>query len=222
MFKKGTTKVKPGEVYGRLTVLDSQVYIQRRCGISVLKLQCQCTCGNKTLVLPGALVSGNTKSCGCLHREVASKMFTKHGESNNGACYSPEYEAWCHMISRCTNENNKDFHHYGGRGIIVCPKWLKSYKRFLADMGRRPGKGYSIDRIDTNGNYEPSNCRWVTQKEQCHNTRANLLVTIDGKTRKIFEWSEISGVKGSIIRDRLRRGWDAKKSVFAPPRKNGK
>lgn len=122
---------------------------------------CKCVCGNYKVVTGSHLRSGHTKSCGCTKR-----MQTIHGGS-----YTPEYTAWLGMKSRCYNSNHNRYIHYGGRGITVCDRWKDSFENFLADMGKRPSENLSIDRIDNDGNYEPSNCRWATGKVQILNRK---------------------------------------------------
>ena len=141
-----------------------------------LMVKCQCRCGGIVTVRKESLASGNVKSCGCLHKEFVSKLgksAVKHGEFADGKQGCGEYFSWHNLKERCLNKNDKDYAKYGGRGITVCNKWKESYQNFLADMGRRPEGYSSIDRINVNGNYEPSNCRWSTYKQQSNNRRVS-------------------------------------------------
>ena len=124
---------------------------------------CQCSCGRVLVVLSRRLRSGVTKSCGCIVRDCPNQL--THGMSNTRT-----YITWQHMKDRCYNSNHVYYDNYGGRGITVCGMWLDSFENFLEDMGERP-EGQSIDRINNDGNYEPSNCRWATRKEQYANSR---------------------------------------------------
>ena len=138
------------------------------------KYECICDCGKLIQVLRSSLTNGHTKSCGCLQREKVSEILATHKESirNNK---TPEYNAWLSMKQRCYYVNGKSYKYYGGRGISVCDRWLNSYENFLIDMGRRPSKKHSLDRIDVNGNYEPENCRWATVLEQANNKRRTMI-----------------------------------------------
>lgn len=153
-----------GKRFGRLLVTSkgkNRIYGRKKQTSWV----CKCDCGNTTVVMRHSLTCGLTKSCGCLQREVAVIVNTTHGMSE-----SKTYNTWRGMIDRCSSPSHEAYKHYGGRGIIVCERWL-TFENFLADMGERPA-GLSIDRYPNNdGNYEPGNCRWATPKEQRANQR---------------------------------------------------
>jgi len=166
-----------GTRFGRLLVKELAPKLRSGAQLKT-RWACQCDCGTVVTVSASELRVGCTQSCGCLQRERAVEARTVHGESPRNSAKEPEYIAWRNMISRCQNPNRKDFKHYGGRGIIVCSRWLigedgiHPYLCFLADMKRRPSPEHSIDRYpDNDGNYEPDNCRWATQFQQVHNRR---------------------------------------------------
>lgn len=129
----------------------------------------------------------------------------------------PEYRAWDHMIYRCTSVNCREYPRYGGRGIKVCDRWLKSFDDFLSDVGPRPSSSHSLDRVNNDGDYEPSNCRWATKREQANNKRNTRKVVYGGREVTIAELSEASGLKHSTIFMRIRRyGWPVERAVSTP------
>lgn len=131
---------------------------------------------------------------------------------------SPEYRSWSCMIQRCNNSNFPAFHRYGGRGIKVCDRWRGSYLAFLEDMGPRPSKNYTLERIDNDGDYEPGNCRWDTRTAQARNTRSNRKIEYRGVVRCISEWCEKLGLPLGAIYHRVQDGWSAEKTLETPVR----
>jgi len=155
-----------GQVFSRLKVLKYAGQNAHRDSM----WKCVCSCGKKRTVCGGDLKNGHTKSCGCLQAEIASANGKANPSTTHGQSYSPEYTSWQMMKQRCTNANYSDWHRYGGRGIKVCTRWLNSFEAFLKDMGRRT-KGKTLDRINPNGHYVPSNGRWATATTQGRNRR---------------------------------------------------
>lgn len=183
-----------GKKFGRLTVES----LAEKVKLGVV-WNCTCECGNKITVLTANLQRGSTKSCGCIVK--------KHGMTK-----STEFIIWTLMKSRCNNPNDKDFHRYGGRGIKVCDRWL-TFNNFYEDMGKRPSSKYTLDRSDNNGNYEPSNCKWSTKKEQCRNRRSNTIITYKNETKTLTEWSEIQNINSGTLSDRIKAGWSIEKAM---------
>jgi hypothetical protein len=137
-------------------------------------------------------------------------MAKKHGH-NSSPGKSPTYTSWEHMIGRCTNSRNSCWEHYGGRGITVCERWRK-FENFLADMGERP-KGTTLERCNTDGNYEPQNCRWATRAEQQNNRRDNVVIEYNDVRRTVKEWADVLGINKTTLDFRIRRGWTAKRAI---------
>ena len=169
---------------------------------------CRCNCGVERIVVGHSLRSGCTKSCGCLNRQLAAERLTTHGGRKTlGYC------SWTKAKERCTNPNAKNFHRYGGRGI----KFLfDNFEEFLAHIGPRPGKEYSLDRIDNSGNYEYGNVRWATRKDQNRNTRSNRYLIYQNVTLCVAAWAERLGCSHSTIKTRLSRGWSVERTLSTP------
>lgn len=171
---------------------------------------CKCICGNTREVLAQNLKNGSHKSCGCLHRERTAKMGFRHGYHGE-----VEYETWRHMMERCSNPKAHNYSLYGERGISVCERW-HHYPNFVADMGCRPGPDRSIDRIDSNGNYEPSNCRWGTVEEQNNNRRSNVIFTLSRESLSLAQWCRKFGIHAVTVTGRLKRGWSIVAALTIP------
>lgn len=196
MAAKGFMKDQTGRKFGRLTIISLHERSEKS---TMHKWLCQCTCGKTVVTAIQNLRTGNTRSCGCLFTESLVKRNTKHGLTHD---HKGAYRSWKDMRQRCNNPNNKSYDDYGGRGIKICERW-NSFANFFADMGDRPEK-HSIDRIDVNGNYEPNNCRWATDKEQARNKRNNHIME-NGKT--LAENCEIVGVDFKVVSYRISQGY---------------
>lgn len=143
---------------------------------------------------------------------------TKHGHSCAvalGRQRTPTYTTWIGMRRRCSDAGTVGFPNYGGRGIKVCERW-EDYTAFLEDMGERPSLAHSIERLDFNGDYEPSNCVWLATLAQSKNRRSCRQLTVRGVTKTQPQWADEVGIPRSTIRDRINRGWSAEEAIFTP------
>lgn len=193
-----------GRRFGRLLVVSKAPASTAFANTSA-RWECRCDCGSAVAVFSAALRRGATKSCGCLDLEVK----TKHGMYG-----TPTYRSWRSMTDRCANPNTPNYPRYGGRGIEVHAAW-RDFEVFFRDMGERPA-GTSLDRIDNDGHYTPENCRWATARQQQRNKASNHFLTVDGATRCITDWAEVTGIQKVTIKARLRSGWSHRDAVLAP------
>ena len=181
---------------------------------------CQCICGTKRILWSQGLRRGDSQSCGCKTGEMISQYHTTHGETQNGKD-SPEYSTWTDMKQRCLNPQSISYARYGGRGITIASEWKNDFPQFLRDMGRRP-PGTTLERIDNNGHYSPSNCRWATPAEQARNTRRNIWLTHEGRRQCLKDWSIEVGIAYTTLFNRIKRGWNIIDTLTKPIQHTGK
>ena len=203
-----------GQTFGKLTVLGRAPNIIG--GVAKKRSRrayyCRCECGAEKIIVGDSLKSGHTKSCGCDVARRISESRKTHGESK-----APLYGIWSAIKRRCYNTHAVEYPWYGGRGIEMCDEWRNSYEAF---RNWSLGKGYkpnghecTIDRIDTNGNYCPENCRWVDSVAQANNRRSNHLLTYNGETHNVTEWSNLVGIPMKTLSSRIHSGWSIEQAL---------
>ena len=206
-----------GQRFGKLVVIKRAETDKSK----KTKWLCKCDCGNLKKIDGRNLRKGYTTSCGCYAKEQRLKATTKHGYARTKLDY-----LYYGMKRRCYNTKCQDYPLYGGRGIKMCEEWLKNRKTFFEwaiDNGYSIDSTYmqcTLDRIDVNGNYEPSNCRFVDITTQCNNRRSNHLITFNGETHNLKEWGEITGLRPSTISKRIKDGWSIEKALTHKLMKN--
>ena len=174
---------------------------------------CQCDCGAIRDVYANNLILGKSVSCGCYCKEQTARATQTHGESKTRL-----YRIWSTMISRCFIDTQTSFKFYGGRGITVSDEW-KNYETFREwSLENGYSDSLSLDRIDSNGDYCPENCRWVTKKEQANNTRGNRVIECFGKAKTLQAWADERGINAGTIAWRIKHGWPVEKAITEPAR----
>ena len=193
-----------GKRYGKIVVLERA---ENRGKHTMWK--CKCDCGNYTITGASELKSGTTKSCGCLKFESRNST---HGLSDTRL-----YGIWQGMKERCLKEYSPAYKWYGGRGITICQEWLDDFYNFYNwAIANGYKENLSIDRINVDGNYEPSNCKWIPLEEQALNTRTTKFLTYKGETKTVSEWCEITGIKKTTMLNRIRLGFTAEECIEIP------
>lgn len=191
-----------GKVIGMLTVLAPLPERYNR----YVMWSCRCSCGN-TVNYGSIRLANGVQNCGCVRRAKRERMKL------------PEYGIWKGMVARCASPHL--WPRYAGRGITVCDRW-RSFENFYADMGPRPSMSHSIDRIDNDGHYEPENCRWATQCQQTRNFVRNRILTHEGVSAPLIEWSERTGISAISLSHRLSRGWSVTRALTTPTQQRRK
>lgn len=194
-----------GRVFGRLTALKRESETGKR-----TRYVCSCECGAEITVDGSSLSTGNTKSCGCLHRDLLKTRNTGHGLTN-----AAEYAVWVDMWQRTTVPTNKAYPDYKDRAP---PAVWRDFQVFYAELGPRPSPKHSLDRIENDQPYGPGNCRWATRVEQNNNTRKNVQITFNGRTQTAALWAKELGVPPKRLYDRLAAGWSSERILNEPSR----
>lgn len=193
--------------FGRLTALSR---------IEGSKWKCKCECGNIVYVRTNSLIQGRTLSCGCYHKDKVKEINTRHDLSD-----SRIYRIWQNMKRRCYNSNYKYYSYYGKKGVTMCDEWKNNFESFYEwSMSAGYSDKLTIDRINSNGNYEPDNCRWITRKEQQNNISSNLNFTINGETKTLAQWCEIYKAPHERTRYRVKNGWDILSALTTPSKRS--
>lgn len=205
-----------GKQFGYLAVEEE--ITERRLGQIVWR--CLCKCGNYKNISGCHLKTGKIVSCGCYRSKINHELKTIHGKARCFGIRSSEYKSWSEMKARCTNKNRDFYPDYGGRGIKFCERW-KSFSNFFDDMGSRP-IGTSLDRIDADGDYEPSNCKWSTAKEQASNRRCCLMYNLDGEVLPLFKVCKMLNLSYDMVKQRRRNGFPISQWLDPPMRKTSK
>ena len=202
-----------GERFGRLTVVAPATPKIKADGKRETAFKCLCDCGTERIVLAYNLRNGHTQSCGCQSLEKRTAARTKHHGTGERL-----YRIWSHMKRRCTNPEYCKYEYYGGRGINLCDEWMNyiSFRQWAINNGYQDG--LTIDRIDNNSGYSPSNCRWVDMKIQSNNRRGNRILECYGESKTLAEWADYSGINATTIAYRLKIGWTMQQAIETPLR----
>lgn len=187
-----------GQKFGRLTVTNRAENDKK----GNTRWLCSCSCGKQGIVCGYHLKSGAIKSCGCIKKEMLSNRENAHHKAGTRL-----YRIWAGIKERCFNSNHKNYNRYKGRGITMCNEWKDNFMSFYnwaVNNGYK--QGLTIERINNDGNYEPSNCRWATRWEQANNTSHNHFIVYNGEKHTVSQWSKKTGIKYSVLRGRILDG----------------
>jgi hypothetical protein len=201
-----------GKKFGRLLVIDYGGQDKHK----NVMWKCLCDCGTEGIFKGRNLRIGKTKSCGCWYREVlAAGTNRKHGHTSRKTGATPEYYTWKNMRNRCQNPEARDWKDYGGRGVKVCERWEK-FENFLEDMGIKPSRNLTIERIDNSEGYSKANCIWATRRIQNRNKRNNVVLVHNGKCQTLMDWANELGISFNTLTARLRLGWTVAQTLSTP------
>lgn len=200
-----------GKRFGRLIVLERLDKPSYK-GASWL---CKCDCGNSIIASSQSIRIGHTKSCGCYNKEIRKQICIERNTTHNKS-KTKVFHTWTNIRQRCNNPNISAYHKYGAKGIKVCERW-NSFENFFADMGNPPTNKHTIERIDSRGHYEPSNCKWATMEEQQNNRTNNRLIEYNKQKMTLQKWSKLMGIDRKTISRRIDNGWPIEKALFIKP-----
>lgn len=207
-----------GQRFGRLVAIEHAGRVVNRSGFRTTLWRCKCDCGKESIVRYPLLVSGNTRSCGCLEQENKERMMKLSQQANRKSVSRdfegkledhPLYKTWKSMLTRCYNPNSISYKNYGARGVKICDRWrgYLGFENFIKDMGERPD-GTTLDRIDYNGNYEPSNCHWATSDEQANNRTDNIYIIVGDRKITAKQFCKALGLNYWVAIKQIQRGYD--------------
>lgn len=205
-----TDKVKIEGKFGFLTVIEEMPKGFK--DDDARYVRCICDCGKEKIINGYNVLNGGTISCGCRR-----KALKKYSEKTMG---TPEYRTWLGIKARCHNPKNKNYARYGGRGITVSDNWVNNFSQFLADMGKRPSKAHSLERVNNDKGYSKENCIWLEMLLQGRNRRNTPRVQYLGETITLKELSERLGFSYNLVKERLDNGWDLQDAINKPSRKS--
>lgn len=206
-----------GRTFGKLAVIRKDSDFRYPNGAHSEKYLCRCECGNNLVVAKKNLLNGNTQSCGCSRVESNSARLTKHGGKGTRL-----YDTWCSMKGRCYNPKNEDYLDYGGRGISICSEWRNDFSAFRKwALQNGYDDSLTIDRVNANGNYEPTNCRWTDMATQANNRRNSIYIEYNGERHTCAEWARITGIPYDRIHNRYISGMSAQEILSIHQLKRG-
>ncbi len=217
MRRKPNKEYNHGDKFGDITFIQEDFHEKEVTGFqAVRKAVVECFCGRKFITRITGLENGKVTSCGCRRRDGLIRRVTRHNMSK-----SSEYKAWESMKARCLYEKSKFYYKYGGRGITICDKWM-DFKNFYRDMGNKPDEKYSLERIDVNGNYEPSNCRWATRREQDRNKTNTVYINYNGEKWVLMDLAKKFNIHQQTLKQRVISGMTAEEAISKPIKYNRK
>lgn len=204
------TKINIGDILSTMTYLGySPTTSDRQRGVFM------CSCGVELTAHLSEVKRGRSTSCGCKGREATRKRSTTHGHARHGQV-SSEYKSWRCMRKRCLDPSHEEYHRYGGRGLSIEPTWVLDFQSFINDMGLKPSRKHTLERLNNDLGYFKENCMWATMKEQANNRSNNVFVLFKGEKKTISQWATLYNIDSHALRSRVSKGWDIERALTTP------